>query len=172
MISVFISCKNQKDEVIDDSETSLQQIEVTLKEKNRSNLYEKVKQKKLSTLSEAEKQKTVEEWVSILKSDPDFVNAEKALREFTAEIVSRDRSIDNQGKPVRSDVKEGQLPYFKSRGVRKPEKAATSHFMLIKNIILVLQKYPEFKKMDPATRKLILSNAGNHPQFSDIRRDW
>ncbi|MFD1629946.1 hypothetical protein [Pseudopedobacter beijingensis] len=145
--------------------------ESLLNEEQRNELYKKVKAKNMNELSRTEKQKTVEDWVTLLKSDPDYINAESSLKQYTSEIVNRDHSKDSKNEGNRPDPKKDPVKYYESRGIQNPNKAATSQLNLVKSYLIILQKYPELRNIEKSTRKEILTKAAGQTNYSDIKKN-
>lgn len=167
VIGLLHGCKNQpKDE--DDKANPKENIEILAKENKRKELYEKLKGKKLDELTGSEKQKAITDWVNLLKSDSAFIDAEKSLRDFTSEILNRDRSKDIHNAKKWANAKKDRIAHFESMGIQHPGKADSSHSNLIKNFLIIIRKYPELKDVDKPTLKIIFSRATGRTNFSEM----
>lgn len=173
IVTVLHGCGSETENISENKSkinTTTIKSESLLNEKQRDELYKKVKAKNMNELSKYEKQKTVEDWVTLLKSDPDYINAENSLKKYTSEIVNRDRSKDSKNEGNRPDPKKDPVKYYESRGIQNPDKAAASQLNLIKSYLIILQKYPELRNIDKSTRKEILAKAAGQTNYSDIKK--
>lgn len=168
IINLFIGCKNQPENV-ENKRKSVNNFELHSKEKKQFELYEKIKLKKISELSGEEKQRTIDDWVNLLKNELAFIDAEKSLKEYTSEIVNRDRDKNLNEVEKMKNRKNDRITHYKSMGVQNPEKAVSSESNLIKNYLIILQKYPELKNIDRPTLRDILARAAGSTDYSEIR---
>ena len=120
--------------------------------------YATLKKKPYSSMSTSEKLTLQQGLSRRLKSDPDFIAANKIMNDQS--IALRKAVFERKSKGLKRPVIDKKLSkneQLKLQGIKDPIAFRKNNILMMIKMAAVLKKYPEFKQLNKETKKEILS---------------
>ena len=135
---------------------------ITLGSMSNTDRYAVLKTVPLTMMKPDEKVFFLNTLTSLLSRDSDFRDYNKAVDQVSkgsAEMYAKRSGGTTRTESVAGMTREQRINFYRSRGVKEPEKHLEAYQQMLTSMQRFVKKFPEFKSLDTDTRKQVVKDA-------------